>query len=268
MNTMSTGLSKRLSKMAIDGRHLTDDSKLSESRLQSAIKTSIMPYAKKLIEQLGGTLIHKAHMSLYDCHQFFASSCTDTKIAQPNEENRRVGMKPDGGIWLANLNGRELPMMIIEDKVQGTNDRLFEQNKQRQATGNAIERAAKNIRMAEMLFAGTGMFPYVIFASGCDFHPSETIAKRLEAMNFGVPNHTIVIEPDTTPEEVASNIEKLKEAINIQNIGGKAIASIFVKSHKYDRMAHGASAWTSEEIGTICCRVIDIAIEQHYMRGF
>ena len=49
---------------------------------------------------------------------------------------------------------------------------------------NAIERAAKNIRGSEMICMSQNTFPYVIFASGCDFHNTETIASRLEMMNM------------------------------------------------------------------------------------
>jgi hypothetical protein len=249
---MAAGLSARLSKMVLGGRHLNDDSKHSESRMQAAIRNIILPYAKAAVERLGGKLEHRSSMSLYECQKHFGRAS--------NEENKRVCMRPDGGVFMAVHNGVEVPILIIEDKVQGTNDTLHAAGKARQATGNAIERAAKNIRMSEMLFAGRGIFPYVIFAAGCDFHPSETIAKRLEAMNFGVPNHSFALEPETTEEEVAAHMERILADIHIDNIAGKSVASIFVKSHKYDKMEHGASCWTPAEMGVICCHVIDMVI--------
>jgi len=249
---MAAGLSARLSKMVLGGRHLNDDSKHSESRMQAAIRNIILPYAKAAVEHFGGKLEHRSSVSLYECQKHFGQAS--------NEENKRVCMRPDGGVFMAVHNGIEVPILIIEDKVQGTNDSLHAAGKPRQATGNAIERAAKNIRMSEMLFAGRGIFPYVIFAAGCDFHPSETIAKRLEAMNFGMPNHSFALAPETTDDDVVAHMERILADIRIATIAGKSVASIFVKSHKYDKMAHGASCWTPDEMGVICCHVIDMVI--------
>lgn len=255
---MAAGLSARLSKMVLGGRHLNDDSKHSESRMQAAIRNIILPYAKAAVERFGGKLEHRSSVSLFECQKQFGSTLVPKTLG--DEENKRVCMRPDGGVFMAVHNGLEVPILIIEDKVQGTNDTLHAAGKPRQATGNAIERAAKNIRMSEMLFAGRGIFPYVIFAAGCDFHPSETIAKRLEAMNFGMPNHSFALEPETTEGDVAAHMERILADIRIATIAGKSVASIFVKSHKYDKMAHGSSCWTPAEMGVICCHVIDMVI--------
>lgn len=254
---MAAGLSARLAKMVLGGRHLNDDSKHSESRMQSAIRNIILPHASASIERIPGyRLEHRSSISLYECQKQFYNGSGIT----PNEENKRVCMRPDGGIFMAVKDDLEIPLLIIEDKVQGTNDVLFQAGKVRQATGNAIERAAKNIRMSEMLFSERGIFPYVVFAAGCDFHPSETIAKRLEAMNFGVPNHGFAIDSETTPDDIKSHIARILPAIRIATVSGKSVASIFVKSHKYDKMVHGASHWTPDEMGAICCHIIDMVI--------
>jgi hypothetical protein len=98
-----------------------------------------------------------------------------------------------------------------------------------------------------MLFAGQDTFPYVLFASGCDFHHTETIAKRIDMMNFGVPNNYVNITTETTEEQVQSNIDDIIERINIKKICGRSIASIFVKAHKWDEMNHGTSCWKKDE---------------------
>ena len=110
----------------------------------------------------------------------------DNKDAK--NDNARVSIKPDAGIILWKINNKHYPIYIGEDKIQGTNDKLFEAGKPKQATGNAIERYFKNVRAEELLCSRLPYFPSVVFASGCDFHHSETIAKRLEAGNYGVPN--------------------------------------------------------------------------------
>jgi hypothetical protein len=114
-----------------------------------------------------------------------------------------------------------------------------------------------------MLFHAGNVFPYVLFGSGCDFHPSETIAKRLEIGNYGAKNLEIVIRPGITEEEEQTEeLRQLVAKINIQKrYGGKSIATICIKSHKWDEMGHNSSAWTAAEITMVCIRTIDLAFE-------
>lgn len=258
--TQSGGLSKRLTQLVKDGRRLNDDSFDSESTLTQAINDEIIPYLKEKCESVGGILVYKKSISLYECQQYFYKSQDEVKV-QLNEENKKVFMRPDGGIFIMSLNEDNIPLLIIEDKVQGTNDLLYEQNKKRQATGNAIERAAKNIRGAEMIFANQSIFPYVIFASGCDFHHSETISKRIEMMNYGIPNHYIEIGPNKTQKDTDEKIDEIVKCINIIKLSGKSVASVFVKAHKYDSMKHGASLWKKQEIVSIIKKIIDKVFE-------
>ena len=165
-------------------------------------------------------------------------------------------MRPDGGIIFANFNGIDYPIFIGEDKVQGTNDLRLSEGKPRQSTGNAIERAAKNIRGCEMLCAHMNAFPYVIFASGCDFHKSETIAKRIEMMNMGRPNHYMNISPTTTDIEKQASLEKMVESTHVEKLMGHGIASVYVKAHKWNKMKHGSSRWTKNELLSISKCVI------------
>ena len=238
---MSDGLSKRLEKMAIGGKHLNDDSKHSEKVLNSAIDDIILPYARDRF--VGYSITQIKSISLFECQEFFYKSGGP----KPNPENSNVSMRPDGGIMIATKDGISIPFLIIEDKVQGTNDIRFLNKQDRQSTGNAIERAGKNIRCAEMLFSGLDIFPYLLFASGCDLHHTETISKRIEQMNYGVSNHYININESINTFDI--DIKK--------RFGGKCIFSAFVKAHKYDEMPHGSSAWTKHEIARICCKAID-----------
>ena len=251
MKSKSKGLSERAVKRAEEGLHLNDDSTVSESVLGQAIHV-IRPYIEKKCEEIGATLIHEKSISLYDCQTYYH------KVGGPvpDPENKKVCMKPDGGVFIMTWKDKCFPILIIEDKVQGTNDILFEKNKPRQSTGNAIERGAKNIRGAEMLFAELDIFPYVLFASGCDFHSSETISKRIEMMNMGFPNHYMEVSPNTEP-----SIDAILPRITIKKSLGKGIASVFVKAHKWDEMKHGSSSWKKEEIITLCTHVIDKVFE-------
>ena len=252
LQNKSVGLSQRISEMNKDGRHLNDDSFYSERTLSAAMD-EIITYTKQLFKSIDATIEHVKLMSLYECQEYFHVAGGPS----PNPDNKRFYMKPDGGIIIMTLKNKRIPILIVEDKVQGTNDNLFRDNKKRQATGNAVERAGKNIRGAEMLFSGLEIFPYILFASGCDFHSSETISKRIEMMNMGVPNHYIDIS--STPQNIDSIISDIN--INIKKICGKSIASVFVKAHKWDKMVHGSSLWKKDEIVKICKKVIDNVYE-------
>ena len=248
--TQSEGLSDRHKNFRDNGNSLNDDSKGSENTLKEAMKY-IIQYVKDLFEPMGYKVQHVPSLSLYECQKYFHN----VGGPEPTKSNENVSMKPDGGIIIINKNNKNIPILIIEDKVQGTNDKLHEEKKPRQATGNAIERGGKNIRGAEMIFSGLPIFPYLLFASGCDFHSSETIAKRIEMMNYGILNHYIDVEPE---KDISDDLDKVVSNINInKRYGDKSIVSVFVKAHKYDKMKHGSSLWKKDEIIKVCKKVID-----------
>lgn len=257
--TQSEGLSTRLTKMNKDGRKLNEDSIVSESTLCEAI-TEILEYTKEQFKSLGGTIIHKKKMSLYECQEYFNRKGGPI----PDKKNKNVFMKPDGGIIFAKINDIEYPILIVEDKVQGTNDILFALKKKRQATGNALERFAKNVRGAEMIFSEMNIFPYVLFASGCDMHATETISKRLEMGNYGITNHYLEISPDRSEPQIQQHIdEQIIPKINIGLHRGRySVASVFVKAHKWDEMPHGSSSWKKNDIVKICNKVIDLVLNE------
>lgn len=254
----SYGLSQRHHQLHSDGKHLCCDSSVSEGTLKDAL-IDIIKYAKNKIESYGATMEYKTSISLYECQEAF-QKCGGPV---PNVINKKVFMKPDGGVIFACINDNKYPILIVEDKVQGTNDSRLTEGKPKQSLGNAIERAAKNIRGCEMLCSNTNVFPYVIFASGCDFHHTETISKRLEMMNFGISNHYIEITEDIAkqPHQIELKVNEECEKIYINKISGYGIATIFIKSHKWDKMSHGSSKWTKTEIITVCKCVIDQAID-------
>ena len=250
--TQSAGLRVRHTQYHKDGNHLCQDSNESEATLKEAMK-EVLEYAQQRITELGGTMEYKTVISLYDCQQAFHNSGGP----QPNPLNKGVSMRPDGGIIFATFNDTTYPVFIGEDKVQGTNDLRLAEGKKKQALGNAIERAAKNIRGCEMLCAHMNAFPYVIFASGCDFHESETIAKRIEMMNLGYPNHYLGVTPTTTCDHLDAGLDKMLADTVVEKRFGHGIASVYVKAHKWDEMKHGASRWRKKEILNISKRVID-----------
>ena len=254
--TQSGGLRARHTKYHKNGNHLCQDSNESEATLKEAMK-EVLQYAEKKITDLGGTMEYKTVITLFDCQETFHNAGGP----EPNPDNRGVSMKPDGGIIFATFNDITYPVFIGEDKVQGTNDLRLAEGKKKQSLGNAIERAAKNIRGCEMLCAHMNAFPYIIFASGCDFHKSETIAKRIEMMNFGYPNHYLGVTPTTTCADLDADLNKMLENTNVEKRSGHSIASVYVKAHKWDDMKHDASRWRKKEILKISKRVIDETLQ-------
>jgi len=132
---------------------------------------------------------------------------------------KSTGPKPDGGIIFVKINDKWYPILISEAKKQGTNNilraikEMYDWNysderiaeevgwrvervtktikdaKFKQARGNAIERAYKNWEELRLYMEEYDYFPYLIFASGCDFEEGSTIPDRMDAMTRGLPRN-------------------------------------------------------------------------------
>jgi hypothetical protein len=252
----SAGLSAKLTALG-GGRRLTQDSLPSEGTLGQAISV-VMRAAQQQLDAVrsgplaGARINHQSTLSLFDCQQQMHAFFPD-EYPIPGDGARGRSMRPDGGIVSVTVAGRWHPLLVTEDKIQGTNDIRFAKELGRQATGNAIERAAKNIRGAEMAFLAPDqkLFPYIVFAAGCDFHSSETIASRLEMMNYGVPNAAFEVTPSNV-EVTPRLIDRLEHMSCKKRFGGRAVASIFIKTHKWDEMPHGSSNWSTPERVLVC----------------
>lgn len=106
-------------------------------------------------------------------------------------------IKPDGGVLYAKINEKIYPILVCEAKKQGTNDKLLEEGKKKQSKGNAIERAVKNHSELKLFFKPYDFYPYVIFASGCDFEKTSSINDRLDCMTEYEPrNVEYIFHPD------------------------------------------------------------------------
>ena len=259
--TQSHGLSERHKQYHKDGNHLVQDSNVNESILMNAY-TDILSYATKRVKELNGIIDTAKRISIYELQQNIHKGGGGPP---PNENNKNVFIKPDAPIIFAIFNNIRFPLLIAEDKIQGTNDIRHAKNLKKQATGNAIERYAKNMNAAKILCLGMRVFPYCVFASGCDFHHSETIQTRFIAGNMGRENHYMYIEPKQTQETYNAQFQKIIQDISIENTQcyGTPIqkGSIFIKAHKWNEMPHGSSRWTREEYTKISCKVIDLALE-------
>jgi type II restriction enzyme len=98
-------------------------------------------------------------------------------------------VQPDGGFVWVLINGVKRYILVSEQKKQGTNDKRIDEGKERQQTGNAVERLSKNLKSFDVLFGDEDIYPFIVFLQGCDFYDDETIPDRVKTMfNFLPPN--------------------------------------------------------------------------------
>ena len=154
-------------------------------------------------------------------------------------------ISPDGGVFYVTLDDTKYCFLIVEDKYQGTNDKRFSENLEKQSTGNAIERVFKNVNASWHLFKHLPVSPYIVFVAGCDFHSSESIIHRIGPIsNFG--KEALVWEmkygaPPFDPQDMAPRIHIKKGPHE------PCHATFCVKTHKYNEFPHKSSMWTPEE---------------------
>ena len=103
--------------------------------------------------------------------------------------NPKSHIRPDGGILEARINRKWYPILVSEAKKQGTNTDRVKEGLKPQASGNAVERAAKNYLELMIYFEHFSYFPYIIFVSGCDFAEGSSINDRLDSMTKYYPRN-------------------------------------------------------------------------------
>lgn len=93
-------------------------------------------------------------------------------------------IRPDGGFLVLQHGKSSHVLCISEAKKQGTNDLRASEGKSKQSSGNVVERASKNLKAADQLLFFEMIFPYLLFAHGCDFVRGSSIKDRLR---FNLP---------------------------------------------------------------------------------
>jgi type II restriction enzyme len=141
-------------------------------------------------------VLHELNKKYNDCF-ILETKLSKKDIAQSlgfknyKSQGRDSFVKPDGGIIYYVKNNKKYPVLITEAKKQGTNDIRATEGKAKQGKGNAIERAYKNYKELELYCKNLPVFPYVIFAYGCDFEDGSSINDRLDAMTEYLPRNKI-----------------------------------------------------------------------------
>lgn len=100
--------------------------------------------------------------------------------------------KPDGGIFFLNYRDGDVlytnPLLSYECKKQGTNKKRMKQGLKKQAKGNAIERAFKNVCFFKKTFKHVKANFYLVFGYGDDFITGSSINYRtIPLHNFKMP---------------------------------------------------------------------------------
>lgn len=205
--------------MAARGQHTTEKSAKAEKLLVTAVKR-----VKETLEARGETVEHVFNLSYYDMKQ---NSHIHLGTPAPNEDDKGLTIRPDGGAIL--VNGKIAG--IFEDKYEGTADDVGKEDA-KWAGGSTIDRTFKNVNACTMYCAGTGVFPYAVFAHGCNFHPRLRVHKRLEQGNYGFPNQTVIVTPDDNGKDA---FDRLLDTITPETVrprqGKLCVASIFIKTH-------------------------------------
>jgi hypothetical protein len=225
--------------MAARGQKTTEKSAKAEKKLVTAVKK-----VKATLEALGHTVELIEKLSYYDMKQ---NSHIHRGTPAPTECDKMT-ICPDGGALL--VDGKIAG--IFEDKYEGTADDVGKEDA-KWAGGSTIDRTFKNVNACKMYCAGTGVFPYVVFAHGCNFHPKLNVHKRLEQGNHGFPNQMVIVTPD---DDGAASFERLLETITPESVrlqgkyNNMEVASIFIKTHaaRNDEPHY----WTLKELRAEC----------------
>ena len=141
--------------------------------------------------------------------------------------------QPDGGIVYMHIGDSKFPILITENKLQGTIDILAKKGKKQQAQGNAIERLGKNVLLFQTYLKSLGhnIFPFACFGNGYDFKEGSSIRDRIVCIN---------------------HLGKLNK-INVHPVMGFQRGSYFFR---YE-------SWTSEEIFDVLRDIVDLSIDYY-----
>ena len=191
----------------VESNRMTSSMKLRETHQRiGGGKAIFNEDAKKLEKDLSETVknLIVELQELFPYVEFFWDYKIDKKDIAKNINktnwkpcSKNPFIKPDGGVLYAKIEGKIYPILVSEAKKQGTNDKLVEEGKKKQAKGNAIERAVKNHSELKLFFKPFDFYPYVVFASGCDFEENSSINDRLDSMTEYEPrNKEYTFHPD------------------------------------------------------------------------
>ena len=143
--------------------------------------------------------------------------------------NPNSSIRPDGGIIeIKDDDGNWRVVLVSEAKRQGTNIHRLMEGKEKQSSGNAIERMYKNIQEMKNYMISESYFPYLIFAFGADF--------TLESLVIDVNGTQVSFEPTSIPDRTtAATLGQELNTNYIRCVGTEKITSVHMRLEPWSR---------------------------------
>ncbi len=196
-----------------------------------------------------------------DIHKQLNSRNEELGIHQFRKESH---IRPDGGIFVVkDKQGKWRVILVGEAKLQGSNRGRIERGLKKQATGNALERATKNIAEVRNFMIDENHFPYVIFGHGEDLTEKEikvTTKTPLTAKAEYTVGTVTTLKLQTIPDRITSANYGLEcNTIHVHN-------HWVTRSDGRETMLQPASLfmrydpWTNEEMYDIMMEIATISI--------
>ena len=116
-------------------------------------------------------------------------------------------IKPDGGIIVVKKEDKWRVILVAEAKLQGSNKGRIEGGLEKQSTGNALERATKNIAEVRNFMIDENHFPYVVFGHGEDLTEEDirVVTEGPRKPKAKLPEGTVtILKPNTIPDRITS----------------------------------------------------------------
>jgi type II restriction enzyme len=230
----------------------TQGQKLSENKNQHAqknvesqqqdlkIKTIVSAVKEKIEEKYDIKLTFKDKILTKDIEALVS----DEQFCKEN-----TYIKPDGGFLYMTIDEKLYPILVSEQKRQGTNDTILLKGRKKQGKGNAVERLGKNVDAFDVLFGDEDIYPFVVFLQGCDFYsPESTIVDRVRTIANFQPMNVINLY--------------WKQIRKNKNTAG----SYFMRGHSMHE-APGTSDWTFDEMFNVMFEIADAAT-QYYIATY
>ena len=211
----SRGLSERHTRDGGGRSIFTTEAKKHDKRCRDVSRDLVLPDLQKFFPELEiqrwkslhKTKIHKQLNSL------------NQNLGQ-NQFREKSHILPDGGIFVVKDKQENWRVILVaEAKLQGSNRGRIKRGLRKQPTGNALERATKNIAEVRNFMIDENHFPYVIFGHGEDLTEREikivteepldrnaqlsvgtvttlglqTIPDRITSANYGLPCNKVLV---------------------------------------------------------------------------
>ena len=256
----SKGLSERQTRDGGGRSIFNTEAKKHDKRCEEVSKLLVLPDLQKKYPHLNIERWWKLekktiHQALEEC---------DKDLGQ-HQHHKSSYIQPDGGIIVVeDKTGKWRPILIAEAKVQGTNVSRIERGLKKQGTGNALERATKNIAEVRNFMIDENHFPYVLFGHGSDLAKEEITVKTKEPLDpkAKLPVGTVtILKPPTIPDRITSaNYGLPCNEIHVHNRWVKrkdGKETMLQPASLYMRL----DPWKNEEMYDIMMDVADVSLQ-------